>query len=84
MARTVQAKAASGEAIRSAMRQVSQGGGTSVDNALDGLKIIAGGGKVDYDGASGPCDFTDIGDITDCRFRYEQIKGGKVTVLRIA
>jgi branched-chain amino acid transport system substrate-binding protein len=79
-----QAKAASGEAIRGAMRQVSQGGGTRVDNAVDGIKAIAAGQKVDYDGASGPCDFTEIGDILDCRFRYEQIKAGKLTVLRIA
>jgi branched-chain amino acid transport system substrate-binding protein len=79
-----QAKAATGEAIRGAVRQVAQGGGTSVDNAVDGLKVIAAGGKVDYDGASGPCDFTDAGDIVDCKFRYEQIKAGKVTVLRIA
>lgn len=78
------AKAATGEAIKSGIRAVCQGGGTRVDNAVDGLKLIAAGTKVDYDGASGPCDFTDAGDITDCQFRYEQIKGGKVTVLRIA
>ncbi|MBM3521545.1 MAG: ABC transporter substrate-binding protein, partial [Alphaproteobacteria bacterium] len=79
-----QAKTASGEAIKNAVRQVSQGGGTRVDNAVDGIKAIAAGQKVDYDGASGPCDFTEIGDIIDCKFRYEQIKGGKITVLRIA
>lgn len=78
------AKAATGEGIKASIRAVSQGGGTRVDSAVDGIKLIAAGTKVDYDGASGPCDFTDIGDIADCQFRYEQIKGGKVTVLRIA
>ncbi|MBL8697537.1 MAG: ABC transporter substrate-binding protein [Alphaproteobacteria bacterium] len=78
------AKAATGEAIKASVRAVAQGGGTRVDNAVDGIKLIAAGTKVDYDGASGPCDFTDLGDIVDCQFRYEQIKAGKVTVLRIA
>jgi len=79
-----QAKQVSGEAIKNSVRQVAQGGGMRVDNALDGLKAIAAGQKVDYDGASGPCDFTDLGDIVDCKFRYEQVKAGKITVLRIA
>ena len=37
---------------------------------MDGIAAIAAGKKVDYDGASGPCDFTDAGDIVDCKFRY--------------
>ncbi|MBP0465401.1 ABC transporter substrate-binding protein [Roseomonas sp. PWR1] len=73
-----------GQAIRDSIRRVSQGGGDRVDNAVDGLRIVAAGGKVDYDGASGPCDFTDAGDISDCRFRYEQVRAGRQTLLRIA
>lgn len=79
-----QGKDASGAAIRENIRKVSQGGGTAVTTALDGLKLIAAGTKVDYDGASGPCDFTDSGDIVDCKFRYAQVKGGKINLLRIA
>ena len=56
----------------------------SVDNAVDGIKAIAAGEKVDYAGASGPCDFDDKGDILDCKFRYEQIKAGKFTLVKIA
>ena len=63
---------------------VSQGGGDKVDNAMDGLRAIAAGKKVDYDGASGPCDFTDAGDITDCQFRYDQVRGGQLTLIRVA
>lgn len=74
---------ATGQAIRDNVRRVSQGGGERVDNALDGLRAIAQGKKVDYDGASGPCDFTDAGDITDCRFRYEQVRAGRQTLIRI-
>lgn len=75
---------ATGQAIRDNLRRVSQGGGDRVDNAPDGLRAIAAGTKVDYDGASGPCDFTDAGDISDCQFRYEQVRGGRQTLIRIA
>ncbi|HJQ55895.1 MAG TPA: ABC transporter substrate-binding protein [Vineibacter sp.] len=79
-----QAKDTSGTAIRDSVRKVSQGGGKAVDNAVDGIKAIAAGEKVDYVGASGPCDFDDKGDIIDCKFRYEQIKANKLTLLKIA
>ena len=74
---------ASGTAIRDTIRKVSQGGGTAVTGLPDGLKLVAAGQKVDYEGASGPCDFTDTGDVTDVRFRYEQVRAGKVTLLKI-
>jgi branched-chain amino acid transport system substrate-binding protein len=79
-----QGKDAAGGAIREHIRAVSQGGGEAVNTAVDGLKAIAAGRKVDYDGASGPCDFTELGDITDVKFRYEQVKAGKMTLVRIA
>ncbi len=79
-----QAKATTGTAIKDNIRKVSQGGGKTVDNAVDGIKAIAAGGKVDYSGASGPCDFDDKGDILECKFRYEQIKAGKPTLVKIA
>jgi branched-chain amino acid transport system substrate-binding protein len=78
------AKDSSGTAIRDNVRKISQGGGKAVDNAVDGIKAIAAGEKVDYVGASGPCDFDDKGDILDCKFRYEQIKANKLTLLKIA
>ena len=75
----------SGTAIKDSVRKVSQAqGGAKVDNALDGLKAIAAKQPVDYDGASGPCDFTETGDIADCQFRYEQVQGGKLTLVKIA
>ena len=76
---------ASGAAIKDNVRKISQAaGGAKVDNALDGLKLIAEKKPVNYDGASGPCDFTEQGDITDCQFRYEQVKGGKFSLVKIA
>lgn len=78
------AKETTGTAIRDNIRKVTQGGGKAVDNAVDGLKAIAAGEKVDYGGASGPCDFDDKGDILDCKFRYEQIKAGKPVLVKVA
>ncbi|TQI76882.1 amino acid/amide ABC transporter substrate-binding protein (HAAT family) [Bosea sp. AK1] len=75
----------SGTAIKEAVRKVSQAqGGAKVDNAIDGLKAIAAKQPVDYDGASGPCDFTETGDIADCQFRYEQVQSGKLALVKIA
>ena len=73
-----------GAAVKDAVRTVAQGGGKTVENAVDGIAAIAAGKKVDYDGASGPCDFTDAGDIVDCKFRYEQVRDGKIEALKIA
>jgi ABC-type branched-subunit amino acid transport system substrate-binding protein len=77
------AKAASGTAIRDTVRSVSQGAGTKVYSAVDGLAILAKGGEVNYEGASGPCDFTDIGDIIDCKFRYMVVKNGALNFLKV-
>ena len=30
------------------------------------------------------CDFNDIGDILDCKFRFEQIKAGKPVLVKVA
>jgi len=78
------AKDVTGTAIRDNVRNIAQGGGKAVDNAVDGIKAIVAGEKVDYVGASGPCDFDEKGDIIDCKFRYEQIKTNKLTLLKIA
>ena len=78
------ARDSSGTAIRDNVRKVSQGAGKPVDNALDGLKLLAQGQDVNYEGASGPCDFDDKGDILTVKFKYEQVKAGKLTTLKIA
>jgi len=77
------AKEASGTALRDNVRKISQGSGMKVYTAVDGLKALAEGKEINYEGASGPCDFTDIGDITDCKFRYQQAAGGKFKFLKV-
>jgi branched-chain amino acid transport system substrate-binding protein len=79
-----QAGDASGEAIRDSVRKISQGDGVSVDSITAGLNLLRDGQAINYTGASGPCDFTDIGDILDTGFRYEVVEDGKFKTLRSA
>jgi ABC-type branched-subunit amino acid transport system substrate-binding protein len=73
----------SGTTLKDNVRRVSQGSGVKVATAVEGLQLIASGKEINYDGASGPCDFTDIGDILDCKFRYTRVEGGKFKFLKI-
>ncbi|UOM32713.1 ABC transporter substrate-binding protein [Acuticoccus sp. I52.16.1] len=68
---------ATGETIKSSLRTISQGDGEAVYSAVDGLKILADGGAVNYSGASGPCDFNEVGDITGTQFLFKRIEDGK-------
>ena len=73
-----------GTAVKDHVRKISQGGGARVESAVDGLALLAQGKDVNFDGASGPCDFNEIGDILDTKFRYEQADKGKFRLLKIA
>ena len=77
------AKDATGTALRDNVRKISQGDGTKVYSAVEGLKALAAGTEINYEGASGPCDFTDIGDIKDCKFRYQVVADGKFKLVSI-
>jgi ABC-type branched-subunit amino acid transport system substrate-binding protein len=74
---------ASGTALRDNVRKVSQGDGVKVYTATEGLKVLAEGREINYEGASGPCDFTDIGDIKDCKFRFQIVEGGKFKLVTV-
>ncbi|MFN3937379.1 MAG: ABC transporter substrate-binding protein [Gemmobacter sp.] len=65
----------SGDAIRQSLRTISQGEGDTVYDAVSGLEKLAAGGAVNYSGASGPCDFDEIGDITGTQFLFKRIAG---------
>jgi branched-chain amino acid transport system substrate-binding protein len=70
---------ASGTAIRDNLRKISNNdAGQKVDNAIDGIKAIAAGKEIKYLGASGPCKFSDIGNIIEVEFRVNQIREGKI------
>ena len=74
---------ATGTGIRDHVRKISQGGGARVDSAAEGLRLLAQGKEINFDGASGPCDFNEIGDILDTKFRYEQAEKGRFKLLKI-
>ena len=75
---------ASGIAIHDAVRLVSQGSGQKVYDAVSGMKLLAAGQAVNYDGASGPCELLPSGDIARSKFRFDQVKDGKLTLLSIS
>ena len=77
------AKEITGTALKDNVRKISQGDGVKVYSALEGLKALAAGKEINYEGASGPCDFNDIGDISKCRFRFSQVKKGKLEFMKI-
>src|SRR3954465_6218601 len=79
------AKEATGTAIRDNIRKISSNNesGIAVDNALDGLKLIAEGKEIKYSGASGPCKFADNGNIIEVAFRTAQVKDGKLVELKM-
>lgn len=77
------AGATSGVALKDTVRKISQGGGSKVYTAVEGLKALAAGKEINYEGASGPCEFNEIGDISHCRFRYMKVVKGKLEFLKL-
>ncbi len=74
----------SGTGIRDNIRKIANNDSAmKVDNAPDGLKAIAEGKEIKYSGASGPCKFSDIGNIIEVAFRTTQVKDGKLTEVKI-
>jgi branched-chain amino acid transport system substrate-binding protein len=78
-----QAGEATGTAIRDNVRKISQGDGEKVDNVTDGLRLIAAGRAVNFEGASGPVSFDDRGDIQGTKFRYEVAENGRFRLLEL-
>ena len=77
-------KEATGTGIRDNIRKIANNdAGVKVDNALDGLKAIGEGKEIKYSGASGPCKFSDIGNIIEVAFRTTQVKDGKLTEVKM-
>ena len=79
-----QAHAATGPGIHDAIRAIGNSAGTPVTDASTGLKLLADGKPINYSGASGPCQFTAIGDITGCKFRFDIAEKGKARLLSLS
>jgi branched-chain amino acid transport system substrate-binding protein len=77
------AGAATGPAIHDAVREIGNPKGTPVTDALAGIAALKSG-EIDYSGASGPCKFTPIGDITGCKFAFDQVENGQNTLIELS
>jgi branched-chain amino acid transport system substrate-binding protein len=75
---------ASGVAIRDNVRRISAGDGERVDNVADGLRALAAGRAINYEGASGPVDFDERGDIRGTKFRFERAENGRFALVELA
>jgi branched-chain amino acid transport system substrate-binding protein len=75
---------ASGVAIRDNVRRISAGQGEAVDNVTDGLRALAAGRAINFEGASGPVDFDERGDIRGTKFRFERAAGGRFELMELA
>jgi branched-chain amino acid transport system substrate-binding protein len=69
---------ATGDGIRRTMRRVANPPGTIVSSAVDGLAALKRGEDIDYDGASGPCDFDENGDLLTKSFYVFEIRRGQL------
>jgi branched-chain amino acid transport system substrate-binding protein len=69
---------ATGPGIKRTMRTVTNPPGKLVSDPVEGLQELKRGQKVNYDGASGPCDFDENGDLLTKSFYVFQIRKGKL------
>jgi branched-chain amino acid transport system substrate-binding protein len=74
---------AGGLAIRDTVRRISQGDGEKVDNVTDGLRALAAGRAINYEGSSGPVEFDERGDIRGTKFRFERAAGGRFELVEL-
>ncbi len=75
---------ATGTALRDNVRKITNSDGEKVYTAVDGLAALKQGKAIKYSGASGPCVFDKIGDILDCKFRFNRVKDGTLTFIEVA
>jgi branched-chain amino acid transport system substrate-binding protein len=74
---------ASGTVIKDHLRAISNPPGIAVTSYEDGAKLLREGKKVNYEGASGSCDFDAQGDILSRPFGAYQVRKGKVEQVAI-
>ena len=75
---------ATGEAIRDNVRKVTNSDSAKVYTAFEGLAALMAGKSIKYSRASGSCAFTDIGDISDCKFRYNRVDSREFKFLEVS
>jgi branched-chain amino acid transport system substrate-binding protein len=71
-------KVYTGTGIRDHIRTISNPPGIEVGSFQEGMKGLREGKKINYQGASGACDFDEKGDILSRPFMFSQVKSGKI------
>jgi neutral amino acid transport system substrate-binding protein len=71
---------ATGSAVAEHLHEVTDSGGTPVYSLAEGVKALKKGEKIDYQGASGPVDFSKTGTAAS-DYGVWQVVGGKWTVV---
>jgi branched-chain amino acid transport system substrate-binding protein len=72
-----------GTGIRDNLRKIGDPAGVAVDNAPAGLAALAAGKVIDYDGASGSCEFAANGDLVAANFRVSVVRGGAIETYKM-
>jgi branched-chain amino acid transport system substrate-binding protein len=70
----------SGRGIRDNLRKISNPPGEGVGTFQEGYKLLKEGKKINYEGASGACDFDPKGDVMSRPFSFAEVKGGKIVI----
>jgi branched-chain amino acid transport system substrate-binding protein len=73
----------SGTAIKDHLRAISNPPGTVVTSYEEGARLLRDGKKINYEGASGSCDFDAQGDILSRPFGVYQVRKGKIEQVAI-
>jgi branched-chain amino acid transport system substrate-binding protein len=74
---------ASGTTIKDNLRAISNPPGAAVSSYEEGARLLREGKKVNYEGASGSCDFDAIGDVLSRPFSIQQVRKGKIEQVTI-
>jgi branched-chain amino acid transport system substrate-binding protein len=73
----------SGSVIKDNLRAISNPPGATVTSYEDGARLLREGKKINYEGASGSCDFDAQGDILSRPFGVYQVRKGKIEQVTI-
>lgn len=68
--------------IANALREVSSPPGQTVSSFAEGKRLLKEGEKINYEGASGPLDFDDKGDV-EALFKLSVVSNGEVQQVRV-
>jgi branched-chain amino acid transport system substrate-binding protein len=68
----------SGAVVKDNLRSISNPPGTVVTSYEEGARLLRDGKKINYEGASGSCDFDAQGDILSRPFGVYQVRKGKI------